>query len=138
MISWILLIALIITAITIVLGISFGYTKGRAFRKCMFIEIGVCAILLTFCMVLGGIYANDIADLKTQYEDIMLYHEVVNECDDEAVRFGHYEKIYDFNERYHEMEVIAEDNVFGNLVPADWSDGFGPITFVFRGGHVDG
>lgn len=138
MITWILFIALIIAAITIILGISFGYTKNRGFRKCMAVIVGICAILLTFCGVLGGIYANDVADLKAQYEDIMLYHEVVNECNDEAVRFGHYEKIYDFNERYHEMEVIAEGPVFGNLVPADWSDGFGPITFVFRGGHIDG
>ena len=138
MIIWILLVACIITAITIVLGIAFGYTKNRGFRKCIFTGVGICAILMTFCMVLGGIYANDVADLKAQYEDIMLYHEVVNECDDEAVRFGHYEKVYDFNERYHEMEVIADGDIFGALVSADWSDGFGPITFVFRGGRVDG
>ena len=138
MIIWILLIALIITAITIILGVVFGYTKNRGYRKCMLTEVGICAILIAFCMVLGGIYANDIADLKVQYEDIMLYHEVVNECDDEAVRFGHYEKVYDFNERYHEMEVIADDDIFGALVSANWSDGFGPITFVFRGGRVDG
>ena len=138
MIIWILLIALIITAITIVLGFIFGYTKNRNFRKCVSIGTGICAILTIFCMVLGGIYADNVADLKVQYEDIMLYNEIVNECDDEAVRFGHYEKVYDFNERYHKMEVIADGDIFGALVPADWSDGFGPITFVFRGGHVDG
>lgn len=138
MIIWILFIAFVITAITTILGITFGYTKSRRFRKGIFTGVGICAILVTFCMVLGGIYANDVADLKAQYEDIMLYHEVVNECNDEAVRFGHYEKVYDFNERYHEMEVIADDDIFGALVSASWSDGFGPITFVFRGGHIDG
>ena len=137
MIIQILLAACIITAITIVLGIAFGYTKNRDFCKCIFTGVGICAILMTFCMILGGIYANDVADLKTQYEDIMLYHEVVNECDDETVRFGHYEKVYDFNERYHEMEIIADGEVFGALVSADWSNGFGPIDFVFRGGHID-
>jgi low affinity Fe/Cu permease len=138
MIIWILLVALIITAITIILGFVFGYTKNRNFRKCVSTGVCICAILTTFCMVLGGIYANDVADLKAQYEDIMLYNEIVNECDDEAVRFGHYEKVYDFNKRYHEMETIADGDFFGALVPADWSDGFGPITFVFRGGHIDG
>jgi hypothetical protein len=138
MIIWILFIAFVITAITTILGITFGYTRSRRFRKCIFTGVSICVMLLTFCGILGGIYANDVAELKAQYEDIMLYHEVVNECDDEVVRFGHYEKVYDFNERYHEMEVTAAGSVFGNLVPADWSDGFGPITFVFRGGHIDG
>jgi hypothetical protein len=89
-------------------------------------------------VVLGSIYANDVADLKAQYEDIILYHEVVSECDDEAVRFGHYEKVCAFNERYHEMEVIADGDIFGALVSADWSDEISPIIFVFRGGYIDG
>lgn len=138
MIIWILLIALVITAIATILGTVFGYAKNRSFRKGVYIGVAICVGLITFCLILGGQYDNKVDALKAQYEDIMLYHDVVTECDNEEVRFGHYEKIFAFNTKYNEMVEIAEDEIFGALVPSDWSDGFGPITFVFRGGYIDG
>lgn len=133
MIVWILLIALIVTAITILLGIVFGYTRNRNFRKGVRIGVAICVGLITFCLVLGGQYSNRVDALKAQYEDIMLYHDVVNNCDNEEVRFGHYEKICAFNDKYDEMTKIAENNLFGTLVSKNWSDGLSPITFVLRG-----
>lgn len=133
MIIWILLIALIITAVAITLGIVFGYTKSRKFRKAAYIAFAVCTVLAIFCGVLGNIYANEVAALEANYSDIMLYHDVVSECDNEEVRFGHYEKIHAYNEQYAQMVEVADDYWFGSLVRDDWSDGFGPIEFYFRG-----
>ena len=137
MIIWILLIALIITAISIIVGTVFGYAKNRSFRRGVYIGVAICVGLITFCLILGGQYDNKVDALKAQYEDIMLYNDVVAECDNEEVRFGHYEKIFAFNAEYNEMVEIAENEIFGALVSSDWSDGFGPITFVFRGAFTD-
>lgn len=133
MIIWILLTALIVTAIAITLGVVFGYTKSRKFRKSVYIAIAICVGLATFCGILGNIYAKDIATLEANYSDIMLYHDVVSECDNEEVRFGHYEKIHAYNEQYARMVEIADNYWFGTLVQNDWSDGFGLIEFYFRG-----
>ena len=137
MIIWILLIALIVTAIAITLGVVFGYTKSRKFRKAVYIAVAVCVGLVTFCGILGNTYANEVAALKNNYSDIMLYHDVVSECDNEEVRFGHYEKIHAYNEQYDRMVAIADNSWFGTLVRANWSDGFGPIEFYFRGVYGD-
>lgn len=133
MIIWILLIALIITAAAILLGGVFGRLKNKAYRKTIYIGVAVCVALITFCMVLGGIYHNEVSDLQAQYDDIMLYHEVVSNCDNEQVRFGHYEKIEDFNAEYDRLAVAQEDFMFGTLFPKNWSEHMGLIEFYFRG-----
>ena len=133
MIIWILLTIIIITAIAITLGVVFGYIKSHKFRKVIYIAIAICIGFVTLCGILGNSYANKVVDLEANYSDIMLYHDVVSECDNEKVRFGHYEKIMAYNEQYANMVEIANDSWFGTLVRADWSNGFGPIEFYFRG-----
>ena len=133
MIIWILLIALIVTAASILLGGVFGRLKNKAYRKGIYVGVAICAILMSFCMVLGGIYHSDVNELQAQYNDIMLYNEVVEMCENEQVRFGHYEKIEAFNEAYDRLAVIEEDFMFGALFPKNWSADMGKIDFYFRG-----
>ena len=133
MIIWILLIALVVTAATILVGSVFGRTKSKSYRNGIYVGVGICAVLIAFCMVLGGIYHSEVAELQTQYDDIMLYNEVVELCENEQVRFGHYEKIAVFNEAYDRLAVIEEDFMFGALFPKNWSVDMGKIDFYFRG-----
>ena len=133
MIIWILLIALVVTAAAILVGAVFGRTKSKNYRKGIYAGVGVCAVLIAFCMVLGGIYHSEVTELQAQYNDIMLYNEVVELCDNEQVRFGHYEKIEAVNEAYDRLAVIEEDFMFGALFPKNWSADMGKIDFYFRG-----
>ena len=133
MIIWILLIALVITAATILVGSVFGCTKSKSYRRGIYVGVGICVALIAFCMILGGIYHSEVNELQTQYNDIMLYNEVVELCDNEQVRFGHYEKIEAFNDAYDRLAVIEEDFMFGTLFPKDWSADMGKIDFYFRG-----
>lgn len=133
MIIWILLIALVVTAAATLVGIVFGRAKSKSYRKGIYIGVGICAALFVFCMILGGIYHSDMSELQAQYDDIMLYNEVVELCENEQVRFGHYEKIEAFNEAYDRLAVIEEDFMFGALFPENWSADMGKIDFYFRG-----
>ena len=133
MIIWILLIALVVTVAAILVGSVFGRTKSKSYRRGIYVGISICAGLIAFCMVLGSIYQSEVSELQAQYNDIMLYNEVVELCDNEQVRFGHYEKIKAFNEAYDRLAVIEEDFMFGALFPEDWSADMGKINFYFRG-----
>lgn len=133
MIIWILLIALIITIAAILVGFMFGHTKSKNYRKGIYVGVSICAVLIAFCMILGSIYHSEVNKLQTQYNDIMLYNEVVELCDNEQVRFGHYEKIEAFNEAYDRLAAIEKDFMFGTLFPKDWSADMGKIDFYFRG-----
>ena len=138
MILWILLIALVITAAAILVGSVFGRAKSKSYRKGIYAGVGICAVLITFCMILGGIYHSEVSELQAQYNDIMLYNEVVELCENEQVRFGHYEKIEAFNDAYDRLAVIEEDFMFGALFPEDWSADMGKIDFYFRGVSYEG
>lgn len=133
MIIWILLIALVVTAAAILVGIVFGRAKSKSYRKGIYVGVGICVVLMAFCMILSGIYHSEVNELQTQYNDIMLYNEVVELCENEQVRFGHYEKIAAFNEAYDRLAVIEEDFMFGTLFPKNWSADMGKIDFYFRG-----
>lgn len=133
MIIWILLIALVITAAAILVGAVFGRAKSKNYRRGIYVGVGICAILIAFCMIVGGIYHSEVSELQAQYNDIMLYNEVVELCENEQVRFGHYEKIAAFNEEYDRLAVIEEDFMFGTLFPKNWSENMGKIDFYFRG-----
>lgn len=138
MIIWILLIALVITAAAILIGSVFGRIKSKSYRRGIYAGIGICAVLIAFCMVLGGIYHADVNELQAQYDDIMLYNEVVELCENEQVRFGHYEKIQAFNDAYDRLAAIEEDFMFGTLFPKNWSADMGKIDFYFRGVSYEG
>ena len=138
MIIWILLIALVITAAIILVGSVFGCTKSKSYRRGIYVGVGICVALIAFCMILGGIYHSEVNELQTQYNDIMLYNEVVELCDNEQVRFGHYEKIEAFNDAYDRLAVIEENFMFGTLFPEDWSADMGKINFYFRGVNYGG
>ena len=138
MIIWILLIALVVTVAAILVGSVFGRTKFKSYRRGIYVGIGICAVLIAFCTVLSGIYHTEVSELQAQYDDIMLYNETVELCDNEQVRFGHYEKIKAFNEAYDRLAVIEEDFMFGTLFPEDWSANMGKINFYFRGVNYGG
>ena len=138
MIIWILLIALVITVAAILVGSVFGRTKSKSYRRGIYVGISICAVLIAFCMVLSGIYHSEVSELQAQYNNIMLYNETVELCDNEQVRFGHYEKIKAFNEAYDRLAVIEEDFMFGALFPEDWSADIGKINFYFRGVNYGG
>lgn len=138
MIIWILLIALVVTAAAILVGSVFGRIKSKGYRRGIYVGIGICAVLITFCMVLGGIYHSDVNELQAQYDDIMLYNEIVELCENEQVRFGHYEKIQAFNDAYDRLAAIEEDFMFGTLFPKNWSADMGKIDFYFRGVSYEG
>ena len=138
MIIWILLIALVVTIAAVMVGSVFGRTKSKSYRRGIYVGIGICVVLIVFCMVLGSIYQSEVAELQAQYNDIMLYNETVELCENEQVRFGHYEKIKAFNEAYDRLVVIEEDFMFGALFPEDWSADMGKINFYFRGVNYGG
>jgi low affinity Fe/Cu permease len=138
MIIWILLIALVVTGAAILVGTVFGRAKSKSYRNGIYVGAGICAVLLVFCMILGSIYHSEVSELQAQYNDIMLYNEVVELCENEQVRFGHYEKIVAFNEAYDRLAATEEDFMFGTLFPKNWSADMSKIDFYFRGVNYGG
>lgn len=111
----------------------FGYCGNKGYRKMLSVNYIVCAVLLVLCVMGSCIFTNGVNNLQNEYDDIMLYHNIVSDSTNEEVRFGHYEKVTDFNSRYYSMLEAAENSWYGVLIAADWSENMEPIEFYFRG-----
>lgn len=133
MIIGILLFALLITVAAILAGLLRGYVKSKNYRKGLYVGVGICAALITFCLTLNGIYRSEVNKLQAKYNDIMLYNEIVELSNNEWVRFGHYGKIEAFNEEYNRLVETEEGFMFGALFPENWSADMSKIDFNFRG-----
>lgn len=132
MIIGLFFITLVIT-VALLVGSVVGPAKSKNYHKWTYIGVGVCVVLFALCIILNGEFSSEVNELQAQYDDIMLYNEIVELSDNEQVRFGHYEKIEDFNEEYDRLVGIDESTMFGNLFPKDWSTDMSKIDFNFRG-----
>ena len=111
----------------------FGYNGNKSYRKLLLAVYITCALLIGFCISLSCVYGSNVANLQNEYDNIMLYHDIVSDSTNEAVRFGHYEKVSDFNEKYANMEAQSQSKWFGSLIASDWTENMSLIDFQFRG-----
>lgn len=133
MMLYILLISLAVLVLAILLGCVFGYTKNTFYRKSVCAITVVSIILGISCCVTSNSLNSTAAELQEQYDNIKLYQDVVITCDDEEVRFGHYEKIKSFNSDYLILENKSENFWIGNLLKDGWTADMDTIEFPFRG-----
>ena len=54
MIIWILMIILVVTIVAVSVGFMFGRTKFKGYRRGIYVGVGICAVLIAFCMVLSA------------------------------------------------------------------------------------
>lgn len=125
--------AVAIAIITIVVGTVFGYFKNRTLKFIFRGAVIAAAFCGIFCGVLGGIYANDVNEIKTTYTDLALYQPLVEETSNEYIRYDFYDKVNTYNEMYDTMESNAASDWFGALVNKNWNENCAHIDFFLHG-----
>lgn len=125
--------AVAIAIITIVVGTVFGYSKNRTLKSIFRAAIVAAAFCGVFCGVLGGIYANDVNEIKATYADLVLYQPLVEETSNEYIRYDFYDKVNTYNEMYDTMETNAASDWFGALVNKNWNENCAHIDFFLHG-----
>ena len=130
----ILLVSLLLAVIAVIVGIAFGYTKTKFIRTVVSLCTVVAILSGSVCLGIGCTYNNKVNTLKAEFNDLTLYQPLVEETSNEYIRYDFYDKVNDYNQRYENVANFAENAWFGALVNANWSNGFGPISFYLHGG----
>ena len=89
-------------------------------------------------IVAGVVCENDINALKAESEHISLYYNIVNESDNEYVRFDFYQRVKDYNVRYTNLQNNTKSVWIGAFYPEGWDSEIGLIDFMLRTGYEDG
>lgn len=73
-------------------------------------------------------------DLHQEYNDILIYYDLIDTCDNEYVRFDFYNRVAQYNDRYEALREDTDSIWVGALYPDNWYEEFGTIDFLLRDG----
>jgi glucan phosphoethanolaminetransferase (alkaline phosphatase superfamily) len=133
----ILLIALLLLASAIVVRCVFK-PRWVWLNKIILIAAILAFAFGNVSIVARAVCENDISTLKAEYEHITLYYNIVNESDNEYVRFDFYQRIKDYNVRYMNLQNNTKSAWIGAFYPKGWDSEIGLIDFMLRTGSEDG
>jgi hypothetical protein len=136
----IIVCALVLAAVTVVIGVAFGYQKNATLKTVFSFAMGAAIVLGAFSLILGSIFNNKVTALKETYSDLTLYQPLVKETDNEYIRYNFFNEVNEYNEMYDEVAEIAANGWYGGLVPKHWNIDIDTIDFrlngvQYRGGH---
>lgn len=139
MILFTILVVLAATFIGLMaIGFIFGTFDYKAFKVLTRI-IGILIAILAFVSLF--LYGNAISQrdsIEIMYEDLMIYNDTVQFCEDENVRFAHYERVREYNDSYDRLAKFQKSKWIGFFVPKGWDEEVAPIKFQLFGASVGG
>lgn len=94
----------------------------------------ITAVIL--CPVARSNFSNECKAKQQEYEELMLYKDLVEESNSELVKYDFYKKVEDWNTRYYNAARLVEDEQFQNWFGIYWCNyyyGTGPIEFELKG-----
>lgn len=136
----ILICALVLAAVTVVVGVAFGYQKNATLKTVFSFAMGAAILLGAFSLILGSIFSNKVTILKETHSDLTLYQPLVEETENEYIRYNFFNEVNEYNEKYDEVVEIAANKWYGALVPKHWNTNIDTIEFrlngvQYKGGH---
>lgn len=136
----ILLVMLMISALVAVSGLIvrlvFRYNEAWLNRV---IIMALCLVVMfgASCLIGVAVCSREIAELRAEYDQIMIYYDVVDQCENEYVRFDFYQEVEDYNIAYAAVVKSAASPWKGEFYPENWQEKIAPIEFYLWTGVED-
>lgn len=126
-----LLLALIISLATVLVEIIIKphWPWLRRVIIAMLILFVVCGAATG--IIIGGSH-GEINRLKAEHDKLTLYQTVVEQTDNEYVRFDFYQSVAEYNKKYENAVDKAQSIWFGALYPKNWAEQIAPIEFYLH------
>ena len=128
-----LLLALIISLAAVLVDIIFK-PHWAWLRRVIVAMIALSVICgIGSGIIFGGANA-EINHMRAEYDKLTLYQTVVEQTDNEYVRFDFYQSVTEYNTRYENVVDKAQSIWLGVLYPKNWAEQIAPIEFHLNGG----
>ncbi len=120
------------------IGFIFKTFDHKAFKGLVWV-VGVLVVLLAITSTFLWGQANAQKNrIEIMYEDLMIYNNTVQFCENENVRFAHYERVKEYNDNYDRLVKFQKSKWIGFFVPKGWDEEVAPIEFQLFGASVGG
>lgn len=90
---------------------------------------------LLFCILSAAFASNmrgELAILQNEYNDLMVYYDIVNNSTDEVVRYDYYTDVLDYNERCHRLQKDNKSFWIGCFMTDEEMENLPTINFYLR------
>lgn len=129
----IFLIAALVASASIVVIIIFK-PRWNWLLDVMLAALGIAVASGIACGLAASSTHMQVDDLRQEYENILIYYNTIDTCDNEYVRFDFYKRVERYNSQYEALVKDSESAWVGAFYPDGWQEEFGPIDFLLRGG----
>lgn len=131
-----LLISALIAVAGLIVRLVFKYNEDWLNNV---IIVAVCSIVIfgAGCIIGSAVCRGEITDLRAEYDHIMIYYDVVDQCENEYVRFDFYQEVKDYNAEYAATVKSAASPWKDAFYPKNWQEEITPIEFYLRTGAED-
>lgn len=127
------LIATLIAGASIVV-ITVFQPRWNWLRFVMGVALGIAVASGTACGVTASGTRAQVNNLRQEYENILIYYDLIDTCDNEYVRFDFYKRVECYNNQYEALVEDSKSAWVGVFYPDGWQEEFGPINFFLRDG----
>lgn len=90
---------------------------------------------LLFCILSAAFSSNmrnELAALQNEYNDLMVYYDIVNNSTDEVVRYDYYTDVLDYNERCRRLQRDNKSFWVGCFMTDEEMESLPAIDFCLR------
>ena len=112
------------------------YCMGGFWVALLAFLMAAAIVAVSLCPVVRSDFNSECKARQQEYEELMLYKDLVEKSDSERVRYDFYQKVENWNTRYHNAARLAEDEQFQDWFGMYWCNyyyGTGPIEFELKG-----
>lgn len=127
------LVAALIAGASIVV-ITVFRPRWNWLHRIMLIALGIAIVSGIACGVTASGTHRQVDNLRQEYENILIYYNTIDTCDNEYVRFDFYERVERYNNQYEALAEDSESAWVGIFYPDGWQEEFGTIDFLLRDG----
>ena len=129
-------IIIVIGAIVFIIAEANCYLLDGFWTAILTFLVAAAIVAIMLCPIVRSDFKSECKEKQQEYEELMLYKDLVEESDSERVRYDFYQKVENWNTRYYNAARLAEDEQFQNWFGMYWCNyyyGTGPIEFELKG-----
>ena len=132
MIFYLFIVCTLIAITTALVMWIFRCGRFAAFQHILGWSLAVALLSCIFSAGLASSMRDELVALQNEYNDLMIYYDIINNSTDEIVRYDYYTDVLNYNERYHRLQEDNKSFWIGCFMTDEEMETISTIDFYLR------
>ena len=132
MIFYMFIICMLIAIAAALVMWIFRCEHSVVFQHILVWSLAVALLSSLFSAAFASNMRDELVILQNEYNDLMVYYDIVNHSTDEVVRYNYYTDLLDYNERYYRLQENNKSFWIGCFMTDEEMETLSSIDFYLR------